>query len=107
MTEDPTIFLADWGQRAVIDGVEVGLGIFSEPSDVDRLAGGGARTGAPRFLLPDALIPAQTAGDATEQVLELPDRQADGKTFRFLIRDTEPDSLGWVSLILVNHPSQS
>lgn len=106
-TEDPAVYLVDWGEAVLINSVSAGLGIFSEPAVQDPLGSVGFSSSAPRVLLPAAGVPASAADVATEAVLELPQRHAAGKTWRYLVRDQQPDGLGWASLILVVHPSQA
>lgn len=109
MQEDLTVYLADWGEEGTIDGAPV-FGIFAEPGAVAGLVGTGMTTSYPRFLLPASTMPARTGAVDVDQVLELPDRQALGKPWRFYVRTLTPDGTtpegGMASLELQRHESQ-
>jgi hypothetical protein len=109
VTEDLTVYLADWGEEGTIDAVPV-FGIFSEPGGVDGLSGTGMVTSYPRFLLPASTVPARAGAADADQVLELPLRLVAGKPWRFYVRTLTPDGTtlegGMASLELAQHEDQ-
>ena len=108
---DPCVFLADWGEEGVLDGATV-QGLFGEPYAVAPFGNAGMSTAEPRFLLPSASVPPRVLSPAgTEPVLDLSEgattRYPGGAPFRYRVREAQPDGLGWTTLILVEHESQS
>lgn len=110
MEEDLAVFLADWGEEGTIDGATV-FGIFAEPYGAEPLAGTGAATSYPRFMVPAAAVPAHTGAVESDPVLELPARQLAGKPWRFYVTELMPDGTtpagGFASLRLTQHESQA
>ncbi len=110
MIEDLTLFLADWGEAGTIDGTAV-FGIFAEPGNVNGLVGTGMNTSSPHFMLPAASMPPRAGAVDVDQVLELPLRQAAGKTWRYYVRVITPDGStvagGMASLELARHENQA
>lgn len=111
ITEDPGIFLADWGEDGVLDGETVRL-LFVEPYAVAPLGDAGMATAEPRALLPSSSVPARASAPANaELVLDLSAgaalRYLGGVPFRYRVREVQPDGTGWTSLILIEHESQS
>lgn len=110
MIEDPSIFLADFGEAGTLDGEAV-LGIFGSPYATAPLGEASMSTSEPRFLLPAESVPASADGEETDVVLDLAAgaalRYPGGIPFRYLVRAVEPDGTGWASLVLSVHPDQT
>lgn len=97
ISEDPAVFLRDWGEEGVLDGQAVTV-IYVAPYAVDPLGKSGPSTSRPRALLPACHVPASVF-DAEDVLLELP--ELPGRTpSRYLVREAQPDGTGWVSLLL-------
>ena len=108
MIETPAAFLADFGEAGTLDGAAV-QGIFSAPYGLAQL-GIGQSTTEPRFLLPDAMVPASASSSETDVVLLLSAgaalRYPGGTPRRYRVREVQPDGTGWTTLILHVHESQ-
>lgn len=109
MEEDLAVFLPDWGEEGTIDGAPV-FGIFADPTAVNPIGGPGMSTAYPCFLLAAATVPTRTSLQ-DDPVLELPLRQAAGKPWRYLVRQTDEDGStvdgGFATLSLEQHQDQT
>lgn len=94
ISDDPAVFLRDWGEEGVLDGQAVTV-IYVAPYAVDPLGNSGISTSRPRVLMPACAVPASVY-DADDVLLELPARTPS----RYLVREAQPDGTGWASLLL-------
>lgn len=94
ISEDPAVFLRDWGEEGVLDGQAVTV-IYVAPYAVDPLGNAGISTSRPRALMPACGVPASVF-ELEDVLLELPTRTPS----RYLVREAQPDGTGWASLLL-------
>lgn len=100
MLEDRSVFFADWGEDAVLDGEPVRV-IYGAPGTTML----GMSADKPRALIDaDTIPPRRTSPDA-EPVLEFVCERP-GRLQRWRVRSTEPDGTGMATLILVKHEDQ-
>jgi hypothetical protein len=100
MLEDRSVFFADWGEDAVLDGEPVRV-LYGAPAAI----GLGMSTDKPRALIDADSIPPRTTDPDTEPVLEFVCEQP-GRPQRWRVRSIEPDGTGMATLIIVKHEDQ-
>lgn len=107
LDEDLSVFFADWGEAAELDGQAVTV-IHGAPGEVLPLGGAGMAGDAPRALIPFASIPARTTSPAdTDPVLVYATVTAIRTLKRWIVREVRPDGTGLATLMLAQHPDQS
>jgi len=108
MIEDLSLYLADWGEEATIDGAPA-WGIFAAPYSSGPLGDVGMSSAVPRYLMQTAAVPDGLQAALTPQdddpVLELAMPRAG--VFRFIVREVQPDGTGMTTLMLEQAPSQA
>jgi hypothetical protein len=104
--EDASVFLADHGEDALLDG-EVVRVIFGSPHAALPGDGMGMATAEPRALIASADVPDEASTDTEDLVLELSEAATlrPGFPSRYSVREVQLDGTGLFStLILAEAP---
>jgi hypothetical protein len=94
ITEDPAVFMQDWGRPAQLGGVDV-LGLFADPAVHAGLGGPGMTSSQPSYWLPTASVPADV--ESKQLVVPASDVHPGGT---YTVEQHLPDGTGFSLLYL-------